>query len=222
MLRRPAVAQHGVDVAKGGCEGTLIESRVLDRLPVAAAHDQDVARSRVVGIREVDLALSPHYSGEAVKGASEAAAEHEPLLPVVDDCDRLGVNSAVAGAETRDVARRQIAGGKDLLRQPYRVTADVCERSASEVRRKPDVHRPGEVEMERAHKLADISDGLGRQQREQPLMLGLEREDKRLPQQRARGGAVASTDSVSAALTHSGFSHRTALPASRALCVQRA
>ncbi len=132
-------------------------------------------------VGQVDLPVGAEHPGERVDGTPESAAEHQPLAPVVDDRHGLSLDRAVAGGEPHGIACRRITGGKNLLRQTDRVAADIGESSTAELLREPDVLRSRQVEIEETVQLANLADGPPCQQIEESPMLGLEREDERLP-----------------------------------------
>jgi hypothetical protein len=77
---------------------------------------------------------------------------------------------------------------EQLERQADRVAADVGERAAAERRVQPDVGRVGKQEVERAVDLGGIADRPLGEQRGQAPVLGVEREDERLPQRHGGRG----------------------------------
>ena len=126
-----------------------------------------------------------------------------------DDAGRVDLDLAVERPACSAVRpRAPSAGAEQLERQPDRVAAHVGQRAAAERGVQPDVGRVRQQEVERAVDLGGLADRPVGQQRGQAPVLGLEREDERLPQRRGGRGRRVEHLPRLVGLAHSGFSRQ--------------
>src|ERR1700684_904386 len=99
-------------------------------------------------------------------------------------------STSTSPATTADpVTTRSGCGPHHSWPRPAGVAADAGQGAAARRGRQPDVAgRPAQAEVVAADDLGEVPDGAVGQELGQALVLGLEREDERLPQQRAGQG----------------------------------
>jgi hypothetical protein len=143
-------------------------------------------------VGQVQLPLIAEDLGEGVEGAPEAAGQHQAAGPGGDDRGRVGLDLAAGRHDGRPDDDLSRVRAEQLVAEPDRVAAHVGQGAAAQRGRQPDVAGLGQPEVEGADDLGQVADGAVGQQADQAPVLGLEREDESLPQQRARHGVRRS------------------------------